>query len=190
MSVDELLRALRDGEPRAEKRLFRRLNRELLAFFRRRVDEFEVENLTQQTLEITVKELKEFEPRGPRSFRSFVYSIAMNRLLSHRRRVKRRRREGELPGEWLATPTPPSPDEVTLWRERRALVRDAMLEIKSTMRRTLESRLRGEAPQEFVEGRTIKPGTVRGRVRRATEMIRDRIETGPRVSRERTPTPT
>lgn len=191
MSLDELLRALQDGESRAEKRLFQRLWFELLPFFKKRVDPNEVEDLSQQTLEIIARELKakSFEPRGPTSFRSFTFIIAHYRLLSHRRDMRRRRRSLETPGHWVAAPEL-NPDEIMLIEQQATLLRAAMAAIRTRFRRALESRLLDEDPQEFADTEGIELGTVRTRVYRATVLMHDEVQARRKTPREQSPVPT
>lgn len=186
MSLDELLRAFREGKSRAEHRLFRRLNIELLRYFKRRVNLPDAEDLTQQTLEIIARELGDFEPEEERSFRSFVFAIAHYRLLSHR---KLGRRGSEPPGRWVAAPDP-IPDDVTLIEEQATLVRRAMATIKTSFRRALESRLREEEPRVFAASEGIKTNTVRSRVHRAITLVAMEIQAQRKTPCEAPPTPT
>lgn len=189
MSLDDLFGAARAGELHAERALFRELRLELLPYFRRRVDASDVEDLVQQTLEILTRELHTFDPKGPRAFRSYVFTVAYNRLLTHRQRMKRYRREREEPGTWMVDPEP-SADEFTLWREQFTLARAALAVIRSTFRRAVESRLNEQSPQEFAEAEQIQPPTVRSRLQRGLDAVRQQVRARRRSVREPTPTPT
>lgn len=191
MSLDELFRALEDGEPRAEPRLYRRLRLEMLWFFKKRVDTFEVEDLTQQTLELIARVLKAklFEPREPGAFRSFVYVLAHYQLRAHYTTRQRHRRKRDAPGSWVTAPEL-SPAEATLTLERATLLGAAMAAIKTRYRRALESRLLDQDPREFAEAEGIELGTVRSRIHRALLLIEAEIQARRMTPREPTPTPT
>jgi RNA polymerase sigma factor (sigma-70 family) len=189
MSLDDLLEAVRAGEPHAERALFRKLRLELLPYFRRRGDPSDVEDLVQQTLEIVVRELVNFEPQGPRAFRSYVFTVAHNRLLTHRQRLARHRRERDEPDIWAAEPEP-SPSDFTLWHEQFTLVRAALAVIKSTFRRAVESRLQEQSAREFADAEQIRLGTVRSRLQRGLDAVREQLRARRQAVREPTPTPT
>ncbi|EDM74986.1 hypothetical protein PPSIR1_19047 [Plesiocystis pacifica SIR-1] len=188
MSLDDLLRSLRAGEANAEQRLYRELRLELLSYFRRRVSKEDAEDLVQQTLEVIAAELDRFEPQGPRAFRSFAFSVAYNRLRTHRRKVALRRQEREAPGTWVADAEPSVP-EVMLWRERRLLLREALGRLRSTYRRAIESRLRDDSPGAVAEAEGIALASLRGRVRKAIEALRGDVRGRRGSGRELSPTP-
>ncbi|PRQ07474.1 RNA polymerase sigma factor [Enhygromyxa salina] len=188
MTLDELLDALNDGEPRAEERLFQRLRVELLPFFKKRVQASDAEDLTQETLAIVAKRLRTtpFE-RGPVSFRSFAFGVAWFRVRDNRRAKVR----DQLPlppfPEWCDVPES-SLDEAAMTLQQSALLHAALVAIKTCYRRALESRLRDEDPREFAEAEGIEVGTVRSRVHRALELVRAEIEARRRTPRTASPT--
>lgn len=194
MSVDQLLRALQAGESDAEQRLFRRLHLELLRFFKKRVQPSDVEDLTQETLEIVAKTLrtKPFEPVGPTSFRSFVFVVAHYRLWTYRKSSRRQHHALPLMSNFWDMPEPASPskgpDENTTIQQQSALLHEAMAAITSRYRRALESRLRDEDPREFADAEGIELGTVRTRIFRAMALVSAKIEARRRTTRGSTPT--
>ncbi|PRP96054.1 RNA polymerase sigma factor [Enhygromyxa salina] len=188
MALDELLRALQRGEPGAEQHLFRQLRVELLPFFAKRVEASDVDDLTQQTLEIVALELQGFGSTGPASFRSFVFVIAHNRLMNHQKAKRRRPARTRTPLDVWWVRHEWSPEECTTMHERSTLFRAAMAAIKTRYRQALESRLRDEDPRVLAEAEGIDVGTVRTRVHRAIAMVSAEIEARRRTEREGTPT--
>jgi DNA-directed RNA polymerase specialized sigma24 family protein len=192
MSLDELVRALNEGESRAEERLFRRLRLELLPFFRKRVGTCDAEDLTQATLLVIASELKTkpFEPAGPGSFRSFAFIVARYHFLTDLRTKRRRDRAlPSLSGWWVVpeSSVETSADEATMIRQQSALLDAAMAVIKTGFRRALESRLRDEDPRVFAEAEGIELGTVRWRICRALALVSAEIAARRRTPRVLTP---
>jgi RNA polymerase sigma factor (sigma-70 family) len=191
MTLDELLLALRDGEPRAEQRLFRRLHLLLLPFFKTRVEASQAEDLTQETLAIIANELrtKPFEPAGPSSFRSFAFVVAKRRLQTNLRAKQRKKRQSppSLPGWWDVPEPSSSPDDATMFLQQTALLRTAMAAIKTRYRRALESRLRDEDPRVFADAEGIEVETVRSRIHRALVLVSAQIEARRRTARGPSP---
>lgn len=134
MSLDNLLYAARAGDAKAKRRLFKELRRELVGYFRRRVPAADVEDLTQRTLEIVIKELSSFEARGPGTFRSFVFKTALNQVR------RRENLQGEHPRDY-AKAAGIEPGSV------RGRVRRAILAVREVLEARSESR-----------GPTPKPG--------------------------------
>jgi DNA-directed RNA polymerase specialized sigma24 family protein len=190
MSLDELLRAVKNDEPGAEQRLFRRLRLELLPFFKKRVEASDVEDLTQETMTIVVAKLraKPFEPTGPSSFRSFVFVIASFCLKSDRKAKRRDHRDPPpLPAGWWDEPES-RPDEATMILQQTALLHTALTTIKTVYRRALESRLRDEDPRVFADAEGIELGTLRCRISRAWALVRAEIQARRRTARVMSPT--
>ncbi|PRQ06539.1 RNA polymerase sigma factor [Enhygromyxa salina] len=188
-SLDELLRAVMDGEPGAEQILFRQIRVELVRFFSRRAEASDVEDLTQETMTFIVAKLHKqpFDLTRPTSFRSYVFAIAMFKLKGGRRAKRRRDREPPpLPAGWWDVPES-RPDEAAMRLQQTALLRTALTAIKTVYRRALESRLRGEDPQLFADAEGIKIETVRSRVSRAWALIRAEIQARRRTARVTSP---
>jgi RNA polymerase sigma factor (sigma-70 family) len=183
MSLDALLHALNDGEPGAERRLFKQLALELLPFFKRRVQPLDAEDLTQETMLVIAQKLRErrFEPAGPTSFRSFAFRVA-HYLLRDDYRAKQRHPQ-DLPSlpDWCDVPEL-SADEGTMILEQRTLLHAALAAITTRYRRALESRLRDEDPRVFADAEGIDLGTVRTRIHRGLVRVNAEIE-----ARRRTP---
>jgi RNA polymerase sigma factor (sigma-70 family) len=186
MSLDDLLFAARAGDAKAEQRLYRKLRRDLVKYFRRRAPSNVTEDLTQQTLMIVIRESKTFEPTRPGAFRSFVFETAFNQLRSYRRRESLHRRERDAPGTWAVEP--PEVSEVMLELERRRLLQEALAIVRTTFRRVLESRLRGDDPRDYAEAEGLELGSVRSRVRRAILAVRE-VLAARRKTRGPTPKP-
>lgn len=182
MSLDDLLRAVEAGEARAGERLGEALYRELWPYFRKRFEDRDAEDAVQDTIGVVVRELANFEDRGPGSFRSWVFEIARRRALGRRRKLARDQRPA--PDLLVAAPLV-DPSDWTLLREQGSLVREAMDELDSPLRRVLNHRIDGGDDQEFARAEGIKPGTIRTRWTRAVEALREGV-----AARRKTATPT
>ena len=82
---EELMAGLRDGSRQAFEGIFERYREPVWGFFRRRVlDRAQAEELTQDTFVAVLEGAARYQARGP--FRSYLFGVAYNILLSHRRR--------------------------------------------------------------------------------------------------------
>jgi RNA polymerase sigma-70 factor (ECF subfamily) len=87
VSDAELLQAWRDGDERAGRQLFERHFTSVFRFFRSKIEEA-AEDLTQQTFMGCLKGKDRF--RGDSSFRTYLFTIARNRLYTYLRDRQRR----------------------------------------------------------------------------------------------------
>lgn len=192
VSIDELLKATRDEGPRARRKLYRRVRVELLLFFRSSVSRSDAEDLAQASLEIIAKKVPEFELRGPRAFRSFVFTVAYNRLRTHRRKLAQYRREQGSVDDYGVDPQVwPAMDEVMIDEEERSMLAAAMDALRSTFRRVLVRRLAEDSYESIALDEGVKPESLRPRLRRARLALGREIDkrVRPRVRPRATPSP-
>ena len=178
MSLDTMLRVYKrrrteDGRSRAKDTLLRETRVVLLSYFRSRVTRADAEDLAQASLEIIARGLDDFEPDGTRAFRSHVFTVAKNRLRTHSRQEDQRKRERQTPVEWTAEP---ELSDMIVWRERYDLLRAALALVRSTLRRALVSRLRGESFRVLARLEGIKTVSMRARVWRARIAVETELE--------------
>ena len=87
VSDADLLQAWRDGDEKAGRDLFERHFTSVFRFFRSKIEEA-AEDLTQQTFMGCLKGKDRF--RGDASFRTYLFTIARNRLYTYLRDRQRR----------------------------------------------------------------------------------------------------
>jgi RNA polymerase sigma factor (sigma-70 family) len=176
MDLEALVDAYREGQTRARRQLAVELHRIILPVFRGRFDEVDVEDLVQESIDVTLRELDKFESRGPGSFRAWVRRIALNRRLAFVDRQGREHARRDDLGEHEGIPTrEPGPREVLHWRERLAVVKDALDQIDPVFRSALEHLIAGGDPAELAEQVGVRPQTIRSRASRALAALRGMV---------------
>ena len=108
------------------------------------------------------------------SLRTFVYRIAHNRGISHRRREHLR---AALPLDEAAETVDPSPDaeQRTGHRQRRELLLAAVRQLPLGQRQAVSLKLEGLSGQEIGDILELPAGTVRVRLHRAQQALKDRL---------------
>ena len=171
----ELLRAWKGGDTNAGNELFDRCFVMLRTFFRTKVSISEVEDLMQRTLIEALEAVERF--RGDASFKSFVLTIARRQLYRHIEGRVRHRQRGHVDVTIDSVrDLGISPSRVALARQEQQLIADAMQTLPIDMQTTLElfywQQLRGP---ELAEVLGISPNTVRTRLHRAREALREAL---------------
>jgi RNA polymerase sigma factor (sigma-70 family) len=169
----ELLEAWRAGDAAAANELFDRWFRLLYLFFRTKVDDGVAEDLVQQTLMACVQSLPGF--RGEASFRTYVLRAAKSRLYNWYDARARREAVFE-PAITSCVELGVSPSFARGTREEQLLLLQALRGIPLELQIALElhyfERMRGPELALVLE---LPEGTVRSRLRRGLELLRQRF---------------
>jgi RNA polymerase sigma-70 factor (ECF subfamily) len=122
--------------------------------------------------------------RGMSSLKTWIYRIAVNEARNHRRSFLRHRKQevrlepdADTPGcsEWVADPGP-SPFEIALDHEAEHLIELALSEMNPSFRAALVLRdIEGLAYDEIAEILEISLGTVKSRILRGREALKQRL---------------
>ena len=168
-----LLDAWRDGDEDAGSALLRRQFDALYRFFRSKVPEDAVGELIQQTLFTCVEKREQF--RGDAQFSTYVFAIARRAAIAF---YRGRQREAAIdPGATSIEDLARSPSGVLMEREQDRLLLRGLRRIPIDHQILLElhywERLPGPELAEILE---VPEGTVRTRLRRAKELLREAIE--------------
>jgi RNA polymerase sigma-70 factor (ECF subfamily) len=167
----ELLESWRAEDPRAGTILFGRYFDALFRFFRSKVTEG-VDDLVQETFLACVKSRDNF--RGHASFRTYVFRVAHSKLYDFLR-VKHRANAVDF-GVTSVMDLGQSPSQVIARDEEQRLLLDALPRLPLDLQVVLElyylEKIRGP---ELAGVLGIPEGTVRSRLRRGREMLRDRV---------------
>lgn len=173
MEVDtdlELLDAWRDGDRAAGAELFSRHFAAVYGFFRNKLEDA-AEDLTQQTFLRCVESRDAF--RGTSSFRGYMFVIARNLLFEQLRRRGARRVEPDFDVDSLEDLVA-SPSTILRVHEDHQLLVQSLRRLPLSLQVALElyfvQRMRGD---EIAIALDIPPGTVRSRIRRALEQLRE-----------------
>jgi RNA polymerase sigma factor (sigma-70 family) len=169
----ELLEAWRGGDKAAGNRLFDRYFENVYRFFRNKVTDG-AEDLVQQTFLALVQSRDHF--RGDSSFRTYLFTAARSKLYTY---LERRRREGERidHGVTSCEDLGISPSRVLAKEENERLLLHALRRLPIDMQIALElfyfEQMRGP---ELAAALGVAEGTVRSRIRRGRELLRERLD--------------
>lgn len=175
MDLDALVDAYRQGQPAARRQLPVELYRLILPIFRRRFADVDVEDLTHDTIAAVFHDLDNFEDRGRGSFRAWVLKIAQNRRLGHAARQSRTLRYvGPLPVDVPDT-RDANPRHLAHWRERLALLQDALTLVDPVYREAMLHLGQGGKAEELAERDGVKPQTIYSRAHRGRRAADDEV---------------
>jgi RNA polymerase sigma factor (sigma-70 family) len=169
----ELLEAWREGDQRAGKELFARHFDSIYRFFRSKVDDA-AEDLTQQTFLGCVKAKDSY--RGDASFRTYLYTIARNRLYTHIRDRQRRDAVIEVGQASVADLGLGSATSAIAAREEQRLLLEAMRHLPLEMQVALELHYwEGLSVREIAIVIETPEGTIKRRLQRARQRLDELI---------------
>lgn len=168
----ELLEAWRGGDRMAGNELFDRHFDALFRFFRNKVGEG-ADDLVQQTFLACVQSRERF--RGDASFRTYVFTVARSKLYDH---LGRQRREGAIDyGVTSCADLGVSPSGIIAEDEQQRMLLAALRSLPVDLQVALElfyfEKIRGP---ELADVLGVPEGTVRSRLRRGREILREQLE--------------
>jgi RNA polymerase sigma factor (sigma-70 family) len=173
MSDDlELLAAWREGKVEAGNQLFRRHFDSIYAFFRGKLGA-DAEDLTQETFHALVRNREAVAQA--QSFRGYLFATARSKLYDALRRRHGGTRVWDPLTESLAA-IDVSPSRAVAARREQQLLLDALRRLPIELQIIVElhyvEHMRGP---ELAEALELPEGTVRSRLRRALEQLRERM---------------
>ena len=171
----DLLQRWRSGDADAGSRLVERQFSTVFRFFRRKVADPDVARELAQKTFVTCLEVRE-NLREEVRFKAFVLGIARNMLLRHLRAGANTREETEGDVDRAAV-SQPSPSLMMAMREEQRLLLAALRRLPLDLQLTLELYYWEElTTQEIARVLDIAQGTVKWRLSRARELLREEIE--------------
>ena len=169
----ELLEQWRAGDRTAGDRLFQRHFRAILRFFRNKVEPSALEDLVQQTFMACVEGRERF--RQESKFTTYLFGTAYNLLRDHYRRAKKKPDAVDIT-EQSAVDLGAGPSTVMGRRRAHKVLLEALRRIPVQSQIVLELYYWEEmSASQTAAVLQIPEGTVRGRVRRAKELLRREI---------------
>ncbi len=167
----ELLEAWRGGDAKAGNALFDRYFDAVFRFFRNKVADH-ADDLVQQTFLALVQARDRF--RGDSSFRTYLFTAARSKLFNY---LERRAREGAVDyGVTSCEDLGISPTGVLARDQQQQHLLHALRRLPIELQLALElfyfERVRGP---ELAEVLGVPEGTVRSRLRRGRELLRERL---------------
>jgi RNA polymerase sigma factor (sigma-70 family) len=170
---EQLFEAWRHGDEVAGNTLARRWYSLLRAFFRVRVPSQEVEELTQRVLLFTIAQPHRF--RGASSLQTYMFGVAKNALADRHRHVGRNLEDPRSVEELALSPLTP-PSQVVVRREWAVLLQSAIRHMAVPYAEVLELHLAGLENHQIAARLGINYNTVRSRLSRAIDFVRERLE--------------
>jgi RNA polymerase sigma factor (sigma-70 family) len=175
VNVDQLIRRVQAGDPKARNQLARWLSAKLLRFFRNRFQDQDAADLMQDVLEVILRNVDTFELRGPNSFERYVGRVAGLKARS-RQRDESRERRGQAKLEPRVVEPGSSPSSLILEQERRELLIHWIPKLPGIHRRALEHWLAGGDDETFARSENIAVSTARSRRRHARARLEALID--------------
>jgi RNA polymerase sigma-70 factor (ECF subfamily) len=170
----ELLEAWRGGDREAGSALFERHFDSICRFFANKIDR-DVDELVQKTFVACVEGRERF--RGQSSFRTYLFGVAHNILRSHLRGRKREHDRLDF-GTTSVCDLGLSPTVLLADKREQAITLQALRRVPLDHQIVLELYYWEEmTAAELAEMLGVPEGTVRGRIRRAKELLKEQIET-------------
>jgi len=183
----EFIERLKRGEAAAFETLVSERSGEIYGLlFRMTENSEEARDLTQETFLRAFQNIGRF--RGEADLRTWIYRIAINQARNRWRWWRRRRRDstvsldatqGQSNQTLIATLAESSqnPEEKTLAHEREAALRRALQKVGRAYRETLILRdIEGFTYEEIATTLEINVGTVKSRLARGRQELRERLE--------------
>ncbi len=173
--VDEfaLLRAWQGGDAQSGSQLLRRYAGPLYHFFLTKTDSTSAEELTQATFEACARHHRQIEHAA--SLRAYLFGIARKKLLQHRDEWRRRAsRHDALEQSVVANLT--SPSVAVARSQQQQLVLRALLRLPLDFQIAVELHYWEDMSiAEIAAVLEVAPGTVKSRLFRARDLLRDAI---------------
>jgi RNA polymerase sigma factor (sigma-70 family) len=171
-----LLQQWRDGDAESGNTLFNRHFASIRRFFRNKVAAVDVEDLIQRTFLACVESRDRF--RGDSTFRTYLFVVARNELFRH---LRRRARDGEREAVDFGISSVHamgiSPSGLVAKQEDQQLVLEALRRIPVEYQLVVELYYWEQIPgPELAVILGVAPTTVRTRLHRAREALREQIE--------------
>jgi RNA polymerase sigma factor (sigma-70 family) len=168
----ELLDAWKAGDAEAGNALFERHFEAVCRFFRNKVDEG-VDDLIQRTFLACVESRDRF--RGEATFRTYLFTVARHELFAQLRRREREQKRFD-PLEHSVHDLGPTPTGIVAQHRSQRLLLEALRRIPVDLQVALElyyfEQVRGP---DLAEVLGVPEGTVRSRLRRGREILREQL---------------
>ena len=169
----ELLDGWRDGDAAAGNALLERHVEALVRFFESKVEEG-VDDLVQRTMLACV--MHRDRMRDSASFRGFLFAVARNELYDHYKRMARERHAFD-PAISAVLDLAPSPSSAIAHGDTRGAMLYALRRIPIELQIAVELHYWEElTTNELADALGVPQGTVKSRLRRAKELLRERLE--------------
>lgn len=182
----ELIAAVGQGDEDAFRLIVERYRNQIINFIYKMINDYDrATELSQETFLRIYTTARNYQANY--SFSTYIYRIAANLAISELRQRKRRRwvsllnpfgtRDDEEERELVLPDTAPLQDETLIDSERRKAVSRAIQSLPEKYRLTLVLRdVEGLSYDEIAEITGLSEGTVKSRINRARNLLRDKLQ--------------
>lgn len=182
----ELIAAVGQGDEDAFRLIVERYRNQIVNFIYKMLNDYDrATELAQETFLRIYTTAHKYQ--ATYSFSTYIYRIASNLAISELRQRKRRRwvsifnpfgaRDGEEERELILPDTAPLQDETLIDSDRRKAVARAIQSLPEKYRLTLVLRdVEGLSYDEIAEVTGLSEGTVKSRINRARNLLRDKLQ--------------
>ncbi len=168
MTLDERLARMRaEGTRAAQRDFWRAVHKELWRSVRHESDYFAKEELVARSMEVILKRLGGFEPRGADGCKSWVREIADREIWKRKQELARATGRRERLREWAAALWPTNPFTSLRWHVYRGIVKQLIASMPTPHRDALQF----EDAHALAEARGISLRAARMRRRRAMQRL-------------------
>jgi RNA polymerase sigma factor (sigma-70 family) len=191
MDLDELLAALRRGEPGAREQFGLAVREELYRFFSNCFGPTDADELTHEAFVVMWEKLDRFESRGHGYFVRWLNVIAANKACARRQApVREAARQDKLREHQAMAEPMISPGSCVFEREQHEILERCKDELPDDERKVIEHTLAGGDDRALAEEDGIKTGSIRTRRHRAKVHVQQLIEANRKTpDSERSPPP-
>ncbi|MEM4251668.1 MAG: sigma-70 family RNA polymerase sigma factor [Candidatus Bathyarchaeia archaeon] len=182
----ELIAAVGQGDEAAFRLIVERYRNQIINFIYKMLNDYDrATELAQETFLRIYTTAHKYQANY--SFSTYIYRIASNLAISELRQRKRRRwvslfnpfgaRDDEEERELILPDTTPLQDEVLIDSDRRKAISRAIQSLPEKYRLTLVLRdVEGLSYDEIAEVTGLSEGTVKSRINRARNLLRDKLQ--------------
>jgi RNA polymerase sigma-70 factor (ECF subfamily) len=186
VSDHELVNAVAQGDEAAFQEIVHRYRSQIINFIYRMLNDYDrAVDLSQETFLRIYTSANRYQ--ATYSFSTYIYRIAANLAISELRQRKRRRwisffspfrsQDDDLDQEMEFPAEAPLPDEIMIDNERRKAVDSAIQSLPEKYRLTLVLRdVEGLSYEQIVEVTGLSEGTVKSRINRARNILKDKLQ--------------
>jgi RNA polymerase sigma factor (sigma-70 family) len=170
---EELADAWRCGDKVAGELLIDRHYQSVDRFFRNKVNEIELGDLTHRTFLVCLEHPDRYEGRHGASFKTYLLGIAWRVLLKHYRDDAQLRKHEALE-ELSVVELGQTPSQVLATEDERRRLLEAMQRLPLKLQVVIELRFwEGMKQREIAEALELPMGTVAFRIRRGLQLLRE-----------------
>lgn len=175
----KLIEKASGGDPSAFNRLMEMHERRMYAVaLRMCANREDAQDCLQEAMLRVYRSIGSF--KGQSSFSTWVYRITMNTCLDELRRRKNRQNtslDGLLDQGWSPTDGENAPEKSAVQNEARKVLHSAIRELPDDMRSAIVLRdIHGLSYEEIAQSLDINVGTIKSRISRGREKLRERLK--------------